>query len=400
MNNALNILQLAPRIPYPLNDGGKIGIFNITKHLAHRGHRVTLLTFSTGEDVPEEMQEIAEVVTVHHDTRTKILGIACNLFSKLPYTVSKYQTEKMESSLRALCSERSFDIVHVDHAHLAPYGLIARREFGIPYCLREHNFETTIYERFGEAQGISLLKLYMRMQARRIHRYEIDQLSHADLCVSITDDDAKNILRQVTIPMKIIPAGVDLDAHPVLSREDERENSILILGSLAWQPNVDAVGWFLRDVFPRIKKAAPAASVTIAGMSPPKELLAQQSEHIRFPGFIENLQEIIASAQVLAIPLRIGGGMRIKMLDFFAYGKAVVSTTIGAEGNHAIAGEQYLKADTAEEFASSIIALFRSREKRYELGDAARRFVEERHSWITIAAQFEAAYIETIERVR
>src|SRR5512143_1594186 len=136
MSEPLRILQICPRVPYPPNDGGKIGIFNITKHLARRGHRITMAAFSDAAEIPEELAEFAAVVPVRHDTRTTLPGLARNLFTPLPYTISKYRTEKMESALRALCAGQAFDVAHVDHLHCAPYGALLKEEFRIPYCLR------------------------------------------------------------------------------------------------------------------------------------------------------------------------------------------------------------------------------------------------------------------------
>ncbi len=400
MNDSLNILQICPRVPYPPIDGGKIGIFNITKHLAERGHRITMLAYGESDAVPEEMSQCAEVIIVKHDTRTSAFTLASNLFSSLPYTVSKYQSQKMASAMRSLLAERDYDIVHVDHAHLAPFGALAKEEFGVPYCLREHNFEATIYERFAAAQSLPVLKQYLSMQAKRMRRYEIGQLALVDLCLAITNEDAKRIREEVDVPLIVVPAGVDLTRHVPLSRMAELPHSILIVGSLAWQPQRDSVFWFLDKIFPRIRQQVPDASVTIAGMSPPKDLRERASDSVHIPGFVEDLDAIIARSQVLAIPLRIGGGMRIKILEFFAKAKAVVSTSIGAEGNIAENGAHYLAADSEIDFANAVIELFQSDQRRSELGDAAREFVEKVYSWQRIAAQIEQAYMETIARVR
>lgn len=396
MSNPLRILQVSPRLPYPPNDGGRIGIFNITKHLALRGHRITMAVFTDAAEIPEELAEYAAVVPVRHDTRTTLPGLARNLFSPLPYTISKYQTEKMEEVLRALCDGQEFDVAHIDHLHCAPYGRLLKEEFRIPYCLREHNYETQIYERFSDAQGFSLLKSYMRMQSRRIRRFEREQIDKTDLCMAITDEDARQIARESSAPLAVIPAGVDLEEHPLLDRRGERAKSILILGSLSWQPNIDAALWFLDEIFPRILKEEPEARVTIAGMSPSKKLRARRSERVSIPGFVDDLRGLVAATQVLAIPLRIGGGMRIKMLEYFAAGKAVVSTSVGAEGNRAEPGRHYLRADTPEEFATAVATLFRSEQERTRLGDAARRFVEERCAWSRIAEMFEESYRRVI----
>ena len=398
MDRPLTILQICPQIPFPPDDGGKISVWNITKHLAARGHRITMLTFGDQENIPEELQEIASVVTVKHDTRTKIFGIGKNLFSHLPYTISKYQTVKMVDALRRLCSEQKFDVVHTDYPHMLPYGIIAKKEFGLPLCHRAHDYETKIYRRYAEAQSRTLFKQYMKMQTKRIELWEKSQIACVDICVAITQEDANEILSKISVPMIVIPAGVDLDGHPVLDRSLENPHSIALLGSLSWQPNLDAAEWFLSEIFPLIQEKIPDATVSIIGASPPTSLLARQSENIRITGFVENVQKVLSSIQVLAVPLRMGGGMRIKLLEFFSNGKAVVSTTIGAEGNSAKPGVHYRCADTPEDFSRAIIELFASASQRIALGDAARLFVSEHYSWLKCAEEFEAAYWSIMQK--
>lgn len=400
MSDTLRILQIAPRIPFPLEDGGRIGIYNITKHLALRGHEVTMLAFHLGSDIPDEVAQYARVIPVSHDTRTTTFRVLKNIFSPLPFTISKYQSEKMRDAARVACQAASYDVVHVDHLHLASYGVLLQSEFGLPYCLREHNFETNIYERFAGVQGVSLFKQYMKMQARRIRAYEAEQTALADVCMAITDEDAAQITAAGNANIRVVPAGVDLARHALLDRSKERPHSILLLGNLVWQPNADAARWFLKEIFPHVRNRFTDARVTIAGGSPPRDLLEQQCDSISFPGYVDDVSALAAEMEVLAIPLRVGGGMRIKMLEFFAFGKAVVSTTIGAEGNRALPGTHYLRADAPEEFATHIIAAMESAELRRSIGDAARAFVEEQYSWQSIAAQFETAYHEAIERRR
>lgn len=398
MNRSLRILQICPRIPFPPDDGGKISVWNITKHLAQRGHRLTMLTFGDPENIPEELQEIISVVTVKHDTRTKIFGIGKNLFSHLPYTISKYQTVKMEDELRRLCREQTFDVVHTDYPHMLPYGIIAKKEFGLPLCHRAHDYETKIYRRYAEAQSRTLFRQYMKMQTQRIEQWEKSQLAAVDMCIAITREDANEIFSKITIPMTVIPAGVDLEEHPVLDRSLEIPHSIALLGSLSWQPNLDAAEWFLSEIFPLIQEKIPDATVSIIGASPPASLLARQSEHVRITGFVEHVQNALSTIQVLAVPLRMGGGMRIKLLEFFANGKAVVSTTIGAEGNSAQPGIHYRCADTPEDFSRAIIELFVAAPQRAALGDAARLFVSEQYSWRKCAEVFESTYRLVIQQ--
>jgi len=396
MNRPLRILQIAPRIPWPPNDGGAIGVYNITRSLARRGHRIDFATFGAGKEQFGELAVYCNPVVVKHDTTTRTGTLLANLFSSLPYTISKYQTDAMSARLRALCREEEYDVVHVDHIHMAPYGAMVKREFGLPYVLREHNFETTIYKRFGEQQKNPLVRGYMRMQTARLRRFEGEQLDEVDVCAAITEQDAERIREASPCAMDIIPAGVDLDRHVVLDRALEGEDRLCILGSQAWEPNQDAARWFLDSIWPRIREARPDVQLTIAGSDPPAWLTARQDEQVRVPGFVDDLSALLTETTVLCVPLRIGGGMRVKLLEYFAAGKAVVSTRVGAEGNFARHDEHILHADDPEDFARAVISLLEDNARRRALGDAGRRLAEERYSWDAIAAQFEKAYHDAI----
>lgn len=396
MNRPLRILQIAPRIPWPPNDGGAIGIYNITRSLARRGHRIDFATFGAEKEAFGTLAEFCSPVAVQHDTRTRPATLFTNLFSDLPYTISKYQSDAMRERLRALCRDETYDAVHVDHIHMAPYGAMLKRECGLPYVLREHNFETTIYQRFGEQQKTALLRGYMRMQTNRLRRFEGAQLDEVDVCAAITEQDVERIAEVSRCATQVIPAGVDLDLHPVLDRTHETGNRLCILGSQAWEPNRDGVRWFLESIWPRIREAQPDVHCTIAGADPPAWLTAQQDEHLSVPGFVDDLPALLTESSVLCVPLRIGGGMRVKLLEYFAAGKAVVSTRVGAEGNLACHDEQLLLADEPEKFARAVVTLLEDAHKRRVLGDAARRLAEKRYSWDAIAEQFEQAYLKAI----
>jgi polysaccharide biosynthesis protein PslH len=184
------------------------------------------------------------------------------------------------------------------------------------------------------------------------------------------------------------------DSRPFDTPPDERH--VVIVGPLQWMPNLDAASWFVDEIWPRIREAEPRARCTIAGTHPPRRLLARQDEALRFPGFVEDYEGLLRSATVLAVPLRIGGGMRIKLLEFFAHGKAVVCTGVGAEGNAARPDVEYLRADTAGDFAAAVVRLLREEETRRALGGASRAMVERVYSWERIGEQFENAYLSAI----
>lgn len=342
------------------------------------------------------MRGICELHTVAHDTTTKPGTLLTNLFSSLPYTISKYQCAAMREALRRLCTDRTFDVVHVDHIHLAPYGAMLKAEFGLPLLIREHNFETTIYARFAEKQRLPFLRWYMIMQTRRLLRFETKQLRLADGIAAITEEDAARIRAVASGPVDVVPAGVDLRTHAVLDPALEDGARVTLLGSMQWGPNLDSVEWFVDNIWPLIIAAEPSARLTIAGDAPPKRIQHLADERVEVPGFVDDLAALLARSRVLAVPLRVGGGMRIKLLEYFAYGKAVVSTGIGAEGNAAQDGEHIAIADDAPSFAEAVVRLLRDADLRQRLGVNARALVEQVYSWEAIGRQFEQCYHSAI----
>ena len=405
MSKTLDILQIAPRIPWPVTDGSAIGIYHITRAVAARGHRVTFVAYAE-RDAPEhaagDMASFCDLEIVVHDTRNSPARVLRNLFSDLPYPISKYQSAAMFARLDALCARRHFDVMHVDHAQMAAYGRYLHKKYGIPYVLREHNFETTIYRRHAERARLLPLRWYFGLQAARLLRYETREVAVPDVVAAITREDAAEIARARgagedgnEARIMVIPAGVDCAAVRPSSAEPDPAH-VVIVGPLVWAPNADAATWFADEIWPRIAAAEPAARCTVAGLGPPRRLRARETARLRFPGFVDDYETLLRSATVMAVPLRIGGGMRVKLLEFFARGKAVVSTGIGAEGNAARADREYLRADTAAGFAEAVLLLLRDEARRRALGAAARALVEREYDWTRIGAQFEMAYLAAI----
>ncbi|MCB2203212.1 glycosyltransferase family 4 protein [bacterium] len=435
MPSPLNILQIAPRLPWPPTDGGAIGIYNITRFLAKRGHRITMLTFADADADRGDLEEFCDVLTVEKDLRNRPLPALLNLFSPQPYTMTKYQSAEMMSLMRTELRERKFDVLHIDHIHMMPYGRRAKEEFGIPVLLREHNFETTIHRRFAAQVRWPIASHWLRSQAERLFRFESLMLRHPDIIAAITPQDAAEV--QAVLPddhhdrVKVIPAGVDTERvspdksgrggspaergnagvpagagtqetpTPSGSREDapltrSEEGHVVLLGPLNWSPNRDAAEWFVEEIWPLLVEEVPEVRCTIAGSHPPKNMQKVHIPGVTVAGFVEDLDALLDSADVMAVPLRVGGGMRIKLLEFFARGKAVVSTRIGAEGNAAVHREHILLADTAQEFASAIAELLRNPELTRSIARNARQLSIRRYAWPHVAEMFELAYLEVV----
>ncbi len=398
----MRILQLTPRMPWPLTDGGAIGIYNITKSLSELGHSITLVTYpldnsTATREAVSELSKFAkvEIVSKPLPPRWKVLLRTIFLGA---YPIERRMMPEMFALLKSIVELEHFDIVHVDHAHMGKYGLWLKSEFGLPIMLREHNFEALIYERFARTEPNLLKRLVAGIHGRRLKREEIQFLENFDAIAAITNEDAL-LMRQAAphANIRVIPAGVDTEYFKP-SEHIENPDSILWIGSLAWDPNYDAVRFFLNSIFSLILKTRPDATFDVIGGESQRvaKLAARFGEKVRLLGQVPDVRDYLARSAVLVVPLRIGGGMRLKLLEFFASGKAVVSTTIGAEGNLAEDGIQVLIRNDPESFAEATVALLDSNSFRQSLQANARALVIKEYSWNRIAEDFISFYEQII----
>ena len=213
-------------------------------HLA--GHEITLLTFCQAkppEDVLNNLGKYCRIELVVHDTNNKALSPAINLFSPVPYTISKYISSSLSLKMRQLLERERYDIVQLENLHMAHYYFISRNEFHIPTVLRQHNLESLLAERYAASQK-GLLKLYIQIHTAKLKKYELKMCSRMDLCLTITQEDAEKLHRlNRNIQTFVVPAGVDTGFYfPDLSLE--KNYTIVSIGSMDWPPNVDALLWF------------------------------------------------------------------------------------------------------------------------------------------------------------
>lgn len=393
----MNILQIAPQIPYPLNDGGKVGIYNITRHLSLRGHKVTLLCFERDKksDI-SKLQEFCTVVTVRHSTNNSVIGALQNFFSKIPYNISKYFSNEFEIQLRLLLSQKRFDIVHVDHLHMAHYGIICKKEYGLPVILREHNIESTILERYLQTVRMPIFKQYLRIQLKRLNTYEAQYAKEFNCCAVITVEDLKRLkLLQPDAATCVVPAGVSSEYFEDIEVMKE-PYTISFFGGFDWIPNQDALWWFIQEIFPVVQKKYPQTKLIVIGKNVPNKLKKFESSTILFKGFVEDLRKEVKKTQLTIAPYRIGGGMRLKILESFAMRVPVISTAVGCEGIECTHGQNILIGDTPEEIAGLIITLFENGMLHKTITDNAFTLAKQQYTWEKVVERLENAYVRAI----
>ncbi|MGB7539224.1 MAG: glycosyltransferase [Anaerolineales bacterium] len=389
----MKILFVAPKIPWPATDGSRIALYELIRHLTARGHQAGFLGFGD-QGAADEFRTRAGLVwakAIQHNTATNYLGAALAVLSPMPYTASKYRSGAMTAAIREAFHEQRFDLVHLEGTHMAHYLGLAQG-LGVQAVLRLQNVEWILEERYART-AIFPLNHYVRIQSRRMRAFEMRACQQADLCVAITQEDAERILKLVPdASVAVSPAGVDLERYSPQPMSEE-PGTIVFVGALDWPPNADAVRWFRTKAWPRVTQEEPTARWIVVGKSPPADILhwPEEDRNIRVTGFVDDVRPYLHRASVVIVPLRSGGGMRLKILEAMAAGKTVVSTPVGAEGISARSGEEILLAAADRSFGVEVIRLLRQATERKRIGKAARAFAEG-YGWSGIAADLEEQY--------
>jgi len=391
----LRVLVLDEWIPYPPDSGKRARTWNILRRLARR-HDLALLCYGDREGRAANVVRSAgiELHTVTPLPELKgwqlYLSLLVNLFSPRPYSVSKHDTRRFREQLRRLAGRNQIDLIHFEWT---PYARFADEIAGIPTLMMAHNIEAQIWARRARHSRTFLERIYFGLQGRKMASFERRAMERADAVATVTDLDLNQVRNWGIRSPALVENGVDLDEFSP-SQEQPAALEILCLSSLDWFPNVDGVNYLIDEVMPLIVARMPAVRLRIVGRRPPKGL---QDKIARLPwldfvGEVSDVRPWLARASVVIVPLRIGGGSRIKILEALAMGKPVVSTTIGAEGL-AVSGETHLLlADSPEELARRTIELLKSPELGPRLGEQGRKLVQERYSWDRAADALEAAW--------
>ena len=389
---------------YPPNIGGRIRSYRLLKALARR-HSITLFTFyaATKDDLHSVLErEFPKVVLMPlaipaGRTFREALSYARYLLSPLPYTVSKFCKPQVAQRLLGVVSEDKPDVIVCDFviaAQSIPWNI------STPKILFTHNVEAAIWEHHYRVAGNPVWKLLSWREFRAMDRFERDCLKRADHVLTVSDHD-RNVFGRMIDPSRItvIPTGVDTDYFRP-SPTQEEPATLVFSGAMDWMPNEDAIVYFIKRILPLIRKQIPNTSVCVVGRNPSRALVELAANHrgIEITGIVDDIRPFVPRAAVYVVPLRIGGGTRLKIFEAMAMGKAVVSTTIGAEGLPVHPGQDILIADDPGEFADQTIQLLRAPTRRAELGRTARELVERTYSWDAVVQPFEKVLNMLAER--
>jgi sugar transferase (PEP-CTERM/EpsH1 system associated) len=397
----MRILWLKTGLLLPLDAGGKLRTWHLLRHLATR-HEVTYLSFADPDAPDADRNGMSAICAALHtvarrDPPKGSLGFyadaASRVLDPLPYAVGKYRSRQYRRTLRTLLARQRFDVLVCDFlfpvVNLPP-------TLPCPSVIFTHNVEAEIWRRYYEQQTGRIQRHLFKQQWQRMLRFEGAALRRFDLVLTVSDTDGDTLSRlypgALRSPVFSVATGVDTTFYAPLEGEHVRPRHLVFTGAMDWIPNEDAMRWFCRDVLPIIRSEEPGVTLSIVGRSPtPRVQRLAEEVGVEVTGRVADVRDHLASATVVVVPIRIGGGTRLKIFEAMSMSKAVVSTTIGAEGLPVANGRDIVLADTSEAFARAVVSLIREPNRRAALERAARELVVTRYDWATVAVALEGA---------
>ncbi len=397
----LNVVVVGGALPYPANSGGRIRTLNLLVRLA-RSHRVTYV----GTRNPDRAEGRAAAqylgdhrvaaVEVEHTVPAKsgprfYARLAANLASPLPYSVASHQSPALTRAVRGLAARGGVDLWQAEWAA----GVSALRGLpGARKVVMAHNVETLIWERYRENEPDPARRWYIGHQCRKFERFERRAFAEADRVVTVSEGDAALVRGRFGMPrVDVVDNGIDRAFFGAVTG-DRDPFTVLYLGSLDWRPNQDALALLLDRIFPAVRAAEPRARLDVVGRNPPASLARRASacEGVTVHADVADVRPFLARGSVMAVPLRIGGGSRLKILEALASGLPVVSTRVGAEGLCLRDGEHLVIADEPDAIAAALLAALREPGPARDLAERGRTLVHERYDWDVLAGALERSW--------
>ncbi|HEY3580953.1 MAG TPA: glycosyltransferase [Pyrinomonadaceae bacterium] len=394
----MRIVWLKTELLHPVDKGGKIRSYNMLKELKRSCH-ITYLTLDDGS-ADANARELAseychELVSIPHRVREKFtpgfyLDLVVNLTSDLPYAIKKYESPAMRDEISRRVNDGRFDVLICDF--LAP-AVNVPRNIDCPSVLFQHNVEAMIWKRHYEVQTNAAKKSYLFRQWQKMHAFEAKTCPEFDCVIAVSRED-RDLMEQEYGLKEVydVPTGVDTEFfRPSGSRERRAEN-LVFTGSMDWLPNEDAIRYFTEQILPRVKQEVPNVTLTVVGRNPYPGLLelSKRDPAVIVTGRVDDVRPYMDEAAVYIVPLRIGGGTRLKIYEAMAMEKPIVSTSIGAEGLPIEDGREIVLADTPETFADAVVKLIKQPELAEEIGQRAAAKVRQKFGWDKVAESFAA----------
>lgn len=408
----MRILWIKTSPLHPLTRGGDLRTFHLLRHL-HQRHEVTFVGMTADSSQLAGAMQAGEYSThavwAHEPkvslqlARWKFLaGALANMASFLPYAVARFESSRLRRLVAGRLKGQRYDVLVADFLFPAvslPWEHKAASQ--CPWVLFQHNVESMIWKRRAEDRT-GFKALYYKAQRDRMLRFESHASSRFDGVLAVSEEDARIFKTEMNLTqvLGVVPTGVDLDYFQSLPRTPSSVPTVVFMGSMDWYANVDGVKWFVDSVWPLVQSKIPQARLVVVGRKPPAEILrmATSGRNIEVTGTVPDVRPFLRGADVVVVPLRIGGGTRLKIYEAMAAEVPVVSTRIGAEGLDVEDGRHVLLADSAEDTAAKVVQVLSTPALGAELAHHALEEVALPCSWAAAAQIFEAACEELIQK--
>lgn len=400
----MRVLYITTKSPLPINDGHSIRTYNLLKEVAkvHTVYLISFIKFKEEYHYRHELEKICHRV-VHlpvpeNESALRLaISLLINIFSFEPFVARKYHKSSMLREINKILSAESIDLVHLDMLPLCSY---LDRFYGLPVILNEHNVESLLLRRRVSSADKYIEKVYFTGQQKRLERFEKRAVTNSTLVVTCSDDDRKILQKMAPdTRFRVVANGVDTDLYHSSGAIDEKQKVLSFIGGMNWFPNKDAIVWFDQQVFPEVIRAEPEVVLDLIGKAD-HHMKLEHLSNIRVHGFVDDVRMLIEKAAIVVVPIRIGGGTRLKVLEAMSMGKAIVSTSVGVEGIKVEHRKNVLLADSPSDFVSCIHELLNDTDLRQRLGQAARDLVVTEYKWQAIGSSLLVAYEEAVALCR
>jgi len=402
------VLFLLARPPIPQDTGAKIRSWNILRGFAER-YEVDVLSYSEpgtaldgGSKNVQSWAEAAKEVGVRRVEEvpneslvhpTSAPHFVAAVLQGLPVSVMKYRRRVFSGAFRKMLSQ-GYELLHVETLHLAGE-LKALKGKDRPFVtLNAHNVECQIADRMCEIEPSPLRRTALSLHARNMRRFEREAFAASDAVLAVSREDCRQIdaLCDVAGRAFLVENGVDDSYFMPGEFSEENPDEVVFVGSMDWLPNIDGVVRFAEDILPRIRERRPATHLTVVGRRPHPEILALHAPDrgVTVTGTVDDVRPYVRRAGVVAVPLRFGGGTRLKILEAFSMSKAVVSTSLGCEGILCRDGDHLMVRDDAESFARACLEIMEDPQCRKKLGIKGRELALARYAWPSVIERMHA----------
>ncbi len=400
----MKILQICNKPPFPPQDGGAIGMHNVTQGLIDSGHQVKVFSVNTSKHfvdinkLPKDYVENTQIEFGFIDTEIKALDALKNLvFSNRSYNIIRFEDKGFKQKLIEILKKESFDIVQIESIFLNYYIDSIRAYSDAKIVLRAPNVEYVIWERMAKEESNPLKKQYLKILAKRLEKEELACLNRFDAIYTVTKNDL-DIFKShdCKVPMKFVPTGIDVTKDLRIDTNAIEYPSIFHIGALDWMPNQEGLSWFLDNVWLKLRKDFPELKFYIAGRGDASWFNEAKYPNVVLLGEIDDAAQFIKSKAIMIVPLFSGSGMRVKIIEGMSLGKAIVSTSIGIEGIKHTDRENVLIANKAEEFKNAIVTLLDDKSYFESVCKNARQSAEANYGNSVLSNKL-LAFLEEVE---